>query len=164
MGRPILVLGHVARDHIGNEVRLGGAAAHGAMAAAALGQDAIVVTAAPAHEPLLAPLENDPKITLYRRICAELTTFELDYSQPVRRIYLRNKAPDLRPADIPAAAARAGLAYIAPVIGECGDVSQSASKIGLTVTAPPRYRIRSARCIAPTPLISIPEASPLARI
>ncbi len=116
----LVIAGHVARDHIGRDIRLGGAASFAAQAAAALGVRTGVVTVAPDDFALLAPVARDPHVMISRRKSAEVTTFELDYSGPERRVRLLARAPDIRPSDIPAAWRGAELAYVAPVIGECG--------------------------------------------
>lgn len=116
----LLVIGHVARDYIADEQRLGGAAAFAARAAACMGFDTGVVTAAPTDFDLLQPLENDARITLVQLPSPTETAFELDYSGPVRRIHLRGRANNIYSSDIPEAFSAAPVAYIAPVIGECG--------------------------------------------
>jgi len=116
----LLVIGHVAKDHIGGEVRLGGAAAFAARAASALGLSTTLVTAAPPNFALLRPLAADPAIRIVRADAAEPTTFELDYSGPMRRVRQLARAPELRPSDVPDDARHAPLAYAAPVCAEVG--------------------------------------------
>ncbi len=69
---------------------------------------------------LLKPLQDDTHITLHRKKCHEFTTFILNHSGGRRELSLVSRAPDLTPEDIPEAARKIPLAYIAPVIGECG--------------------------------------------
>ncbi len=116
----LLIAGHVARDHIGTDTRLGGAAAFSARAAAALGVPTAVVTAAPEGFDLLAPLADDPLVRLVRLDAAQPTTFDLDYSGPVRRVRLLARAPDLRAEDVPEELREVPLAYLGPICGECG--------------------------------------------
>lgn len=116
----LVVIGHVARDYVHNEQRLGGAAAFAACAAACLGVDTGVVTAAPENFDLLQPLSLDERISLVQINSQIETAFALDYSGPVRQIHLRGRACDIAAADIPEHFCDAPVAYIAPVIGECG--------------------------------------------
>jgi 1D-myo-inositol 3-kinase len=117
----LLVIGHVARDFIGSDVRLGGAASFASRAAACLGVHTALVTAAPWHFDLLNILEDTPSITVLRIDSPEETGFALDYSGPIRKIHLRSRALDITPQHIPAALRNTPVAYIAPVIGECGN-------------------------------------------
>jgi sugar/nucleoside kinase (ribokinase family) len=116
----ILVVGHVTRDIITGEERLGGPASFASQAAAAFGYHTALVTAAPSHA-LLQPLLENPRIVLHRKSCSDFTTFALDYSDIQRRVYLRGQAPPLLPEDIPVTARKARVAYVAPVMGECED-------------------------------------------
>ena len=119
----LLVVGNVTRDEItrssGNDVRLGGAAAYAALAAARLGYETALVTVAPPDDPLLAPLRDARGLTLH---CVEddvMTTFALDYTGPERVLALRRRARALTAADIPADCLHAPIAYVGPVAGEC---------------------------------------------
>lgn len=129
----LLVVGHVAEDHISGERRLGGAAAFAARAACALGVRTALLTAAPADFRLLRPLLDDPRLRLVRAEADAPTTFELDYSGPARRIRLLRRAPDLRPEDVPADLCGAPLAYVAPVCGEVGRAVLARLRAGLVV-------------------------------
>jgi len=115
----ILVVGHVTRDIFEDRQQLGGSATYAARAAAAFGYRVSLVTASPASS-LLKPLQDDTHITLHRKKCHEFTTFILNYCGDRRELSLVSRAPDLTPEDIPEAARKIPLAYIAPVIGECG--------------------------------------------
>lgn len=115
----LLVLGHVTRDEVGVEVRWGGAAAYAALAAARLGVATGLVTAAPLDSPLLEELRAEPRLVLHVVPCSAFTSFVVDYSGSQRALWLRDRAPDLRLQDIPAAFARARTVYIGPVAGEC---------------------------------------------
>lgn len=116
----LLVLGHVCRDRIGNQQRLGGAASFAARTAACLGVHTAVVTAAPTGFSLLEPLRHDPHLSLTYLPCPQETIFELDYSGPVRRLRVLHRAPDLSLDLIPARCLQAPLAYVCPIIGEVG--------------------------------------------
>ena len=74
---PILVIGHVTRDLIGGEERLGGAAAYVSRALSARGMDVVLVTRAP-DDPLLKPLATDPCIRLHLLPAESFTTFRHD--------------------------------------------------------------------------------------
>lgn len=116
----LVVVGHVTRDLIGGEERLGGAASFAAMTAAALGIRTGLVTTAPEGFRLLAPLAEHPCIALARQDSATVTTFELDYSGPTRAVFLRERAPSIVAASVPEAFRDATVVYLGPVIGECG--------------------------------------------
>jgi hypothetical protein len=115
----LLVIGHVARDRIGDETHLGGAASFGARAAAILGLRTALVTAAPGRFAEFAPLADHPNISVHRVATEYATTFELDYSGVKRRVRLLRRAPDLDAQHIPAAWRSIPFAYVAPVCGEC---------------------------------------------
>jgi sugar/nucleoside kinase (ribokinase family) len=116
----LLVLGHVTRDEIEGEVRLGGAAGFAARAGVMLGLQTALVTAAPADSPLLAGLRALPALSLVVVPSEAITTFALDYRGPRRRLVLRAAARPLAPADVPEAYRAAAIAYVGPVAGECG--------------------------------------------
>ena len=115
----ILVVGHVTRDIFEDRQQLGGGATYAAQAASAFGCRISLVTASPASS-LLKPLQDDRHITLHRKKCHEFTTFILNRCGVRRELSLVSRAPDLTPEDIPESARTIPLAYIAPVIGECG--------------------------------------------
>ncbi|HET6147964.1 MAG TPA: PfkB family carbohydrate kinase [Polyangia bacterium] len=123
----LLVLGHVTRDEIADELRLGGAASYAALAAARLGFPTTLVTIAPPDDPLLAPLRAEPGLTLHCVPSPVMTTFRLAYRGGRRRLALRQVARALVSDDLPArwrrgaasAAASPGIAYVGPVAGEC---------------------------------------------
>jgi sugar/nucleoside kinase (ribokinase family) len=116
----LLILGHVTRDELDGEVRLGGAASFAARAAATLGIEAWVVTGAPPESPLLAELRALPHVALHVVPDAAITTFALDYGGPRRILRLLAVARPLRVEDLPAAARAARVAYVGGVAGECG--------------------------------------------
>lgn len=115
----LLVVGHVTRDFIRGETRLGGAASFSARVATTLGIQTALVTAAPPDFSLLAPLRMLPRLSIHMVPSPEVTTFELDYSGPRRRVIQRAVARPIRAEDIPAAWREIPVAYVAPVAGEC---------------------------------------------
>ena len=115
----LLVLGHVTRDEVGGQVRLGGAASYAALAAARLGIETALVTVAPPDDPLLAPLRGAPRLAVHCVPSPVMTTFALTYDGPRRQLVLRRTAPPLRAADIPQRWRAATIAYVGPVAGEC---------------------------------------------
>jgi sugar/nucleoside kinase (ribokinase family) len=115
----LLVVGHVTRDFIRGETRLGGAASFSARVAATLGIETALVTAAPADFSLMEPLRALPRLSIHVVPSPEVTTFELDYSGPRRRVILRSVARPIRVEDIPPEWRNIPVAYVAPVAGEC---------------------------------------------
>ncbi|HEX8703083.1 MAG TPA: PfkB family carbohydrate kinase [Myxococcaceae bacterium] len=115
----LLVVGHVTRDYIRGETRLGGAASFSARVAATLGIQTALVTAAPADFSLMAPLRSLPRLAIHVVPSPEVTTFELDYSGPRRRVILRSVARAIQASDVPAEWRDIPVAYVAPVAGEC---------------------------------------------
>jgi len=116
----LLIVGHVTRDHIGTQTRLGGSASFAARVAATLGIDTALVTVAPPDFELMAPLRALPNLRIHVSPSPDVTTFELDYSGPRRRVFLRQRTRVLAPGDVPEAWRRAPMAYVANVAGECG--------------------------------------------
>jgi 1D-myo-inositol 3-kinase len=115
----LLVVGHVTRDEIAGELRLGGAVSYAAQAAVRLSVDTALVTVAPPDDPLLEPLRRLPGLRLHCVASDVMTTFALAYSGTRRTLVLRRRAAPLAPADIPDAWRRAPIAYVGPVTGEC---------------------------------------------
>jgi sugar/nucleoside kinase (ribokinase family) len=119
-GPELVVVGHVTEDQLPDGRRLGGAASYAAQAAACLGIDTGLVTAAPpSSSPLLAPLRRTAGL---RVVCApsdQITTFVLDYSGGRRSLVQRATARPLTTADVPAGWRRAAVVYLGPVAGEC---------------------------------------------
>jgi len=115
---PILVIGHVTRDLIGGEERLGGGAAYVARALSARGMDAALVTRAP-DDPLLRPLLTDPRIRLHLLPSESFTTFRHHHTQGERRLGLETCAADITVADIPSAWRDLPFVFLVPVMGEC---------------------------------------------
>jgi len=118
-GMQLLVAGHVTCDIFANHQQLGGTGAYAARAASAFGCRTFLVTASP-DSPLLKPLQDDNNIAIHQKKCSEFTTFSLNNRGRQRILSLIKRAPDLIPEDIPEAARNIPLAYIGPVIGECG--------------------------------------------
>jgi 1D-myo-inositol 3-kinase len=115
----LLIVGHVTRDFIRGETRLGGAASFSSRVAAALGIQTALVTSAPADFSLMAPLRALPQLSIHVVPSPEATTFELDYSGPRRRLFLRSVARPIGIEDIPPEWRNIPVAYVAPVAGEC---------------------------------------------
>ncbi|HEY5449176.1 MAG TPA: PfkB family carbohydrate kinase [Polyangia bacterium] len=115
----LLVVGHVTRDEIAGDVRLGGAASYAALAAACLGYDTALVTVAPPDDPLLEPLRRAPRLALHCVPSDVMTTFGLDYAGGERRLWLRRRARPLTIEDVPAEWRRPRVAYVGAVAGEC---------------------------------------------
>ena len=113
----ILVLGHITRDRIEGQERLGGAASFAARALSRMGQPCTLVTAARAGEPLLQPLRNDPRIELHSRTAPHTTTFRLVYHGSHRSLSLEAQAPSLSPQDLPSRRSW-DMIYVAPVVEE----------------------------------------------
>src|SRR6476469_8422237 len=110
----LLIVGHVTRDFIRGETRLGGAASFSSRVAAALGIQTALVTSAPADFALMAPLKALPQLSIHVVPSAEATTFELDYSGPRRRLFLRSVARPIGINDIPPEWRNIPVAYVAP--------------------------------------------------
>lgn len=118
----IVVVGHAARDVIlrrdapPSSPVLGGAVSYIGLAAAALGATVDIVTVAPEHEALLAPLDSDARITVTRSSAAPLTSFALDYTGKNRVVRLTHRAPTID--DVPERLRSASVAILAPVAAE----------------------------------------------
>ncbi len=115
---PILVIGHVTRDFIGGEERLGGGAAYVARALSARGTDVALVTSAP-DDPLLKPIATDPRIRLHRLPSESFTTFDHRYTDGRRQLTLEEHAASITAADIPSAWRDLPFVFLVPVMGEC---------------------------------------------
>jgi 1D-myo-inositol 3-kinase len=115
----LLVVGHVTRDEVDGDVRLGGAASYAALAAARLGYETALVTVAPPDDPLLEPLRRASRLTVRCLPSDVMTTFALDYAGAQRRLWLRQRARPLAADDIPADWRRPRVAYVGAVAGEC---------------------------------------------
>ncbi len=115
---PILVIGHVTRDLIGGEERLGGAAAYVALALSARGKSVDLVTRAP-QDPLLEPLADEPRIRLHRLPSESITTFRHHDDAGERRLALEARAPEITGGDVPPSWRGWPLVFVVPVIGEC---------------------------------------------
>jgi 1D-myo-inositol 3-kinase len=155
----LLVLGHVTRDEIGPEVRLGGAASYAARAAACLGHETALVTVAPPDDPLLEPLRHTPHLSLHCVPSEVMTTFALSYAAGQRRLWLRRRARPLVPEDVPLAWRRPRVAYVGPVAGEC-DLPLARGLGARFLGAGIQGWLRRARedgRVEPAPLVVMPE-------
>ena len=94
----LLVLGHITRDYIAGEERLGGAASY-ATRVASCGSSTAVTHAPWVHR--CSPLLRDSDSKLHR-VDSVPTTFELVYGPSGRTIRLLERAPTLQLQDIPA--------------------------------------------------------------
>src|SRR5205809_4822298 len=115
----LLVVGHITRDEVDAGVRLGGAGSYAALAAACLGYETALVTAAPPDDPLLETLRRAPRLHLHCVASDVMTTFAIDYAGGQRRLWLRRRARPLTIADVPGTWRRPRIAYVGPVAGEC---------------------------------------------
>ena len=115
---PILVIGHVTRDLIGGEERLGGSAAYIARVLSTRGMDVALVTSAP-DDPLLKPLATNPRIRLHLLPSESFTTFRHHHTQGERRLELETCGADITAADIPSAWRDLPCVFLVPVMGEC---------------------------------------------
>lgn len=116
----MLLIGHVTRDIIGSRSLLGGTVAFAAQAASCLGVRCAVVTAAPKSFALLEPLRRDPRIDMVEVPTRRETTFHLSYAATGRSLCVSHRAPTLTLGDVPQHLRRMPLAFIAPLVGECG--------------------------------------------
>ena len=115
---PILVIGHVTRNLIRGEERLGGAAAYVARALSTRGMDVALVTRAP-DDPLLEPLANDPRIRLHLLPSESFTTFRHHFTEGQRRLGLEACAANITADDIPSAWRDLPFVFLVPVMGDC---------------------------------------------
>lgn len=127
----LLIIGHVTRDFIGGDTRLGGSASFAARVAATLGIRTALVTVAPRDFTLMAPLHDLPGLAIHCVPSPDVTTFELDYSGPRRRVILRSRARALSPEDVPAEWRDCPMAYVANVAGECDRTLIESLRAGL---------------------------------
>jgi len=131
VGYDLVVLGHVTRDLIAGKAeagrdgdpaapasRWGGAAGFAARAGARLGLRTALLTAARPDDPTLADLAHWPNLDVEVVPSQKMTTFELDYRGPRRRVFLRARAPALTAQDVPASFRQARVVYLGPVAAE----------------------------------------------
>jgi sugar/nucleoside kinase (ribokinase family) len=150
----LLLVGHITRDEVEGGVRLGGAASYAALAAATLGVETALVTAAPPDDPLLEPLRRTPGLHLRCVPSDVITTFALDYAGGTRRLWLRGRARPLAIDDVPAEWRRPRVAYVGPVAGECDGAliaALGASFVGAGLQGWLR-RVRDDGLVGPAPL------------
>lgn len=118
MKNPVLVIGHVSKDLINGQIRLGGAATYITQALSACGKDVILLTRAPNH-PLLESLLLDSHIHLHRLSSDVITTFRHHLANGQKQLILEACAAEITLNDIPAKWRNLALVFLAPVIGEC---------------------------------------------
>ena len=109
----LLVVGHVTRDLVAGEERLGGAASYAALAAASRGLIVELVTVGPSHWTLLAPILTHPNIRATVLPADVPTTFRLVYESGARSVFRHALAPSI---DVPGTTCP--VVYLAPVAGE----------------------------------------------
>ncbi len=115
----ILVVGHVTRDLIESEARLGGAAAYVARALSACGMDVSLVTRAP-NDPLLEPLLSDSRIHLHLLASDTMTTFRHHFVEDQRQLRLEACSAVITANDIPPELCKLPFIFLVPIMGECG--------------------------------------------
>ncbi len=115
----LVVCGHVTRDLIAGEERLGGAATFAARAAGHLGVETALFSAAAPESHLLAALNDTPHLAVELLPSRHTTTFELTYLPEGRRLRLLARAETLDAGALPSRLRAAAVAYVAPVAGEC---------------------------------------------
>jgi sugar/nucleoside kinase (ribokinase family) len=98
---------------------MGGAASYAARAAAMLGVPTALCTGAPTDWPLLRELGRQPNLSLRVLPRRVVTSFELDYGGPVRRLRCTAAADPILPGEIPDSWRACPVAYVAGVAGEC---------------------------------------------
>jgi 1D-myo-inositol 3-kinase len=118
----LLVLGHVTRDRFGSELRVGGAAAFAARAAALLGIETALVTVAPSAAPEIEELRRVPGLELAVAESEHITTFGHEFVAARRQLSLLERARPLTVSDIPPAWHEADIVYAGPVAGECSEL------------------------------------------
>ncbi|MEE8583232.1 MAG: DUF4202 family protein [Acidobacteriota bacterium] len=174
------MIGHVTRDLIGGEERLGGGAAYVARALSACGMDVALVTSAP-DDRLLQPIATDPRIRLHRLPSESFTTLDHHCTAGQRQLTLVESAANITAADIPSAWRDLPFVCLVPVMGECGTELLTAfpeSELivgaqgwlrrveagGLVISCPPPEALLAARLLAVTLSEGDhPEAEALAR-
>lgn len=115
---PILVIGNVTRDVIGDQESLGGSAAYVSRTLSARGMDVALVTRAP-DDSLLKALSTDPRIRLHLLPAESFTTFHHHFKRNQRQLYLLMSAASITLDDIPPAWRNLPFVFLVPVIGEC---------------------------------------------
>ena len=115
---PILVIGNVTRDIVGDGERLGGSAAFIARVLGSFKMNVALVTRAP-NDPLLKPLVASPHIRLHLLPSQSFTTFRHRLVRGRRQLRLESCAAGISIMDIPVAWRSRPLVFLVPVMGEC---------------------------------------------
>lgn len=110
-----LVVGHVSRDLVGEDVRHGGTASYAAAAAARLGVRTAILTSAAPDAPLAPELDG---VQVERLPSAQTLTMEHRWFGRRREQYLRARARAIDAAAVPAALARTPVVLFGPVVDE----------------------------------------------
>jgi sugar/nucleoside kinase (ribokinase family) len=118
----VVVIGHVTRDILRNEARLGGSVVYAAQAAQLLGYRVSIVTACRENEPILGYLdiEGFQYHSIESVICKsdKTTVFRIDYSGAQRHLKVEACADPIQIKIIPDYIFSASFVYIAPIIDE----------------------------------------------
>jgi sugar/nucleoside kinase (ribokinase family) len=111
------VIGHIARDRLGERERLGGTVLYAGVAAARLGRRVGIVTAC--SPDLLLPAElTTADICVIRLPTAQTCTFAHDSSEGMRRLRLLERGAAILPDQVPTAWLAAPIVHLAPLMGE----------------------------------------------
>jgi hypothetical protein len=111
-----LLIGHICQDVTPEGPRLGGTASFSALAVQALGlRVGILTSISPDMEPLLAPLQSIPLISIPSE---QSTVFENTYTPEGRVQMLLGRAQDLHWYDLPPQWRKPGIVHLAPVANE----------------------------------------------
>lgn len=111
-----LLIGHICQDVTPEGPRLGGTASFCALTVQAMGLRAGILTSiSPDMEPLLAPLQSIPLISIPSE---KSTIFKNTYTHEGRTQILLGRARELHWADLPPQWQKPGIVHLAPVANE----------------------------------------------
>jgi sugar/nucleoside kinase (ribokinase family) len=133
VGRPnYLVIGHVAKDLIGDGYRLGGTAAYSALTARNLGRRAAIITCAGSDVDLTGAFNDIDLLCLPSPVT---TTFRNVYTAGDRQQYIKAVAEAITEDRIPARWRDTSIVHLGPIVNEFdGDMIKlfPSSLVGLT--------------------------------
>jgi sugar/nucleoside kinase (ribokinase family) len=112
-----LVVGHLTRDMVGDDLRPGGTASYAAVVAARLGLRTGILTSAAADLDLPAQIAH---VQVHRVPAPQSTVMEHRWFGRVREQYLRSRAATMTASDLPAAFRSTPIVLFGPVTGEIG--------------------------------------------